>query len=137
MIKRIYRIYLKLELIFVTINSKLPTILRITKFGLITTCISFIIASCFSVVHAKDTNLGIWIDSQLPLTVKAANNIVSGKVVYYEQQGYYEIKGSLLDIYFLILYVWRDAFYRVLTIRDTTERVPPIDKNPTRYPLRR
>jgi len=96
MIKRIYRIYLKLELIFVTINSKLPTILRITKFGLITTCISFIIASCFSVVHAKDTNLGIWIDSQLPLTVKAANNIVSGKVVYYEQQGYYEIKGSLL-----------------------------------------
>ena len=104
---RLRYIYYKADYFRARLNTKLPKLLRMTKYGFYTTIISFVIASGISVANAKEcSNIRGWIgdqecdnvegsDNLLGGVISAANSIVSGSVEY-NDNGTATIKGSLL-----------------------------------------
>ena len=73
MLKRIKLFFLKLDLLISRVNSRLPRILRITKFGIVTTFISLILS--VTVVYAQSeerANLDIFSEKQLTFMAKNA-----------------------------------------------------------------
>jgi hypothetical protein len=101
MTKRIYCLLLKFELIFQTINSKLPKLLRLTKFGLITTIFSLIIATSITTVSAAD-NLKTWLgvenspQGMMPGILETLQGWARGNVTYNASTSTYQIEGGLL-----------------------------------------
>jgi len=113
MIRFLHYNFLKIELIRLRINKKLPRLFRITKFGVITTFISLIIATSVGVTYAKEyPNINRWMGDQhvlgeeadadavqngwAPAMISTLDSIVGGRVDYNPANASYEVKGSLL-----------------------------------------
>jgi len=99
MLKRFKLILLKFELFINIINSKLPRLLRVSKWGILTTFISLILATSFSVSYAasdEDSNLKRWKKEEIGVTIINAADLVAGHQEYNSDTQSYEITGSLL-----------------------------------------
>lgn len=99
---RIKLLLLKIDKILLSINSRLPRILRITKTSIITTslCIIFSTGIVFAQTEedAEKSNLEVWVNNLVPATVRTASEIIGGKVEgVAEPTGYlYEVDGGLI-----------------------------------------
>lgn len=141
MLIRFYYFLLRLDLLRLKINSKLPRLLRITKYGFITTIISLVVATSISVVYAKDcSNLDRWLGDQscdevsaeegadglVPGMISTTYSIVSGTTVPSDTvAGTVEIKGGLLlasNNLVVEVFEYSDSVSGVDHIADTLER---------------
>lgn len=97
--------FLKFELLRTRINTKLPRLLRVTKIGLVTSLVCFVLATSIVVAKEKCGNLRNWVgdqrcegasnESQVPATIGTLYSIAAGHEEYTEDGGV-AIKGSLL-----------------------------------------
>lgn len=70
--KRIHLLHLKLELLRCRLNTHLPRYFRITKIGLVTTFIAFLLSTTVVVAQDERVNLDMWQESQLLYWLKNA-----------------------------------------------------------------